>query len=63
MPKRKTDDSLEGSLGTVTDEEWREAHEAVVVPNVPEAEAAYDWLPGTDKTHYGYDPAEDDGAP
>jgi hypothetical protein len=49
-------DDLEGDLGTVTDEEWRTAHEAVtrdVLEGPPSeytsgraAQFAYDWSPG-----------------
>lgn len=45
------DDALEADLHSLSDEEWREAHEKIVVPQVPEEEAKYLWAPGTDKSH------------
>lgn len=54
-------DLLEADLGTLTDQEWRDAHEAVVVPQVPANESAFDWRPEVvDKTGFGYEPTETD---
>lgn len=39
-------DALEGDLGTVTDEEWRTAHETLAVTvDWPDSELAYEWSP------------------
>jgi hypothetical protein len=57
------DGVLEGALGTVTDEEWRTAHEALAAAvDWPDAELAHVWdpsLPGSALV----DPHEVDEAP
>lgn len=57
------DAGLSGDLATVTDEEWREAHERFVVGAVPDEESAFEWVPEVDKAHYGYQPGEPSAIP
>jgi hypothetical protein len=43
------DEALEGQLGTVTDDEWRTAHEALIASgDLPADELTYTWNPELD---------------
>lgn len=50
FPDETPEDALSGDLGTVTDEEWREAHERLMADEPELAESgqlAYMWRPQT----------------